>query len=105
MNNPDQAFWLFTIFVILLSVIGFYSLMVTRNLIRVLIGLEILTKGVTLLFIIVGHVTGQIALAQALVITMIVIEVVIVVVGGGIILSIYRNEESLDVKNIRTLKG
>lgn len=104
-GNPVQVFWLFAIFVIMLSVVGFYGILVTRNLIRTLIGVEILFKGVTLLLIIAGHLNHRTDVAQALVITMIVIEVVIVVVAGGVILSIYRNEESLDVKNIRNLKG
>jgi len=100
-----RLFWEFVIFIIMLSVVGFYCILVTRNLIKALIGLEILTKGVTLLFIIVGHSTHQEALAQALVITLIVIEVVVIVVAGGIILSVYRHEESLDARALRKLKG
>ena len=51
-----------------------------------LIGLEILTKAVTLLIIVGGYVTGQMALAQALAITLIVIEVVVIVVAAGIVI-------------------
>jgi NADH-quinone oxidoreductase subunit K len=98
-------FWIFIIFIIMLSVAAFYCILATRNMIRVLIGLEILTKAVTLFFVIIGHITKQIALAQAFVITMIVIEVVVIVVAGGVILSVYRHDESLDVRNLRNLKG
>jgi len=98
-------FWAFVIFIIMLWSAGIYCMLVTRNMIKVLIGLELLNKGVTLLFIIIGRITGQEALAQAMVITMIVIEVVVIVIAGGVILSVYRHDESLDVKNLRNLKG
>ena len=42
---------LFGIGVVLMLIVGFYCLLTTRNLIRALIGLELLTKGVTLLLI------------------------------------------------------
>ena len=99
------AFWAFCVFIIMLFVVGLYCLLVTRNLVKALIGLEILTKAVTLLFVIVGYITHHEALAQAFVITMIVIEVVVIVVAGGVILSVYRHDESLDARNLRKLKG
>jgi NADH-quinone oxidoreductase subunit K len=97
-------FWACVVFVIMLWAAGVYCILVTRNMIKVLIGLEILNKGVTLLLIVIGRLTGQEALAQAFVITMIVIEVVVIVVAGGVILSVYRHDESLDVNNLRNLK-
>ena len=104
-GNMPEFFWTFVIFIIMLMVTGLYCIVVTRNLIRSLIGIELLTKGVTLLFIVIGHITGQTGLAQAMVITMIVIEVVVIVIAGGIILSAYRHYESLDTKNLRNFKG
>ncbi|MHB9154601.1 MAG: NADH-quinone oxidoreductase subunit K, partial [Endomicrobiales bacterium] len=43
---------IFIVFIPLLFIAGFYCILVTRNLIRTLIGLEILTKAVTLLIIV-----------------------------------------------------
>jgi NADH:ubiquinone oxidoreductase subunit K len=86
--------------IILLYVIGFYYLITTRNLIRILIALEILTKGVTLTLIFVGNQTGQIATAQSMVITLIIIEVVVLAVAAGIILGIFRHTGSLDIRKI-----
>ena len=106
MNGSElQLFWSFIVFLIMLFVVGFYCILVTRNLIKALIGLEILIKAVTLLFILVGFITHHEALAQAIVITMIVIEVVVIVVAGGVILSVYRHDETLDARNLRKLKG
>lgn len=85
--------------------VGFYYIMVTFNLIRVLIGLEILTKAVTLLLIVAGYVSGCQSLAQTLVITLIVIEVVVITVAAGVIMCLFRHNNSLDTRRIRNLKG
>jgi len=106
MNNGTwQAFLNFNIFIVMLFIIGLYCILVTRNLMRVLIGLEILTKAVTLLLIVVGYATGHIALAQALVITLIIIEVVVIAITAGVVLSVFRHTDSLDTRNLRDLKG
>jgi len=91
--------------IIILFVAGLYCILVTRNLMRVLIGLELLTKAVTLLLIVAGYATGRQALAQAIVITLIMIEVVVMAVMAGVILSIYRHTGSLDASNVKSLKG
>jgi NADH:ubiquinone oxidoreductase subunit K len=98
-------FPLYGVFVILMVVTGLYCVLATRNLIRVLIGLEILTKAITLLIIVAGHVTGRLALAQALAITLIVIEVVVISVAAGIVLSVFRRFKTLDVAILRNMKG
>jgi len=100
-----QLFTGFAFFIIMVLIAGLYCILVTRNLMRVVIGLELLTKAVTLLIIIAGYVTGRIALAQSLVITLIIIEVVVIAVASGVILSIYRHNESLAVSNLDSLKG
>ena len=91
--------------IVILFVAGLYCILVTRNLMRVLIGLELLTKAVTLLLIAAGYATGRTALAQAIVITLIMIEVVVIAVMAGVILSIYRHTGSLDASNVKSLKG
>ena len=80
-------------------------MMVSRNLIRILIGLEIIIKAVTLLFIVVGYITNKTALAQVLVITVIVIEVVLAAVACGIALSVYRRTDSLETSSLQRMKG
>jgi multisubunit Na+/H+ antiporter MnhC subunit len=97
-----KAYW---IAIVLVAIAGIYCLVMTRNFIRVLISLELMTKAVTLLLIAAGYLTGRLALAQALVITLIVVEVVVIAVAAGIVLSIYRKNGSLDVARMRDLKG
>jgi len=75
----------------LLFAIGLYCLSLSRNLIRALIGIELLTKSATLLLVLAGAATGRTAAAQAMAITFIVVEVVAVVVASGLVLGNYRH--------------
>lgn len=95
----------FIISIVLLFVIGFYSLLVTRNLIRILISVEILTKGVTLLMVVAGYLTNKMAQAEAYIITIIIIEVVLLAIATGISLGVYRANDDLNTKNLNNLKG
>ncbi|HYA48179.1 MAG TPA: NADH-quinone oxidoreductase subunit K [Burkholderiales bacterium] len=84
---------------------GLYALLAKRNLIRLLIGIEIIGKGVTLLLLATGFVRDNILLAQALVVTYIVIEVSLVATALAIIINVYRHTRSLDVRKLAKLKG
>jgi len=90
---------------LLLFIIGLYCVIATFNLMRLLIGLELMIKAVTLLIIYVGYLNGHLALAQAMIITLIVIEVVVMVVAVGVVLGLHRYHNSLNTKYIKMLKG
>ena len=100
-----QLFWMFSIGAILVFIIGIYCILVTANLIRALIGLELLTKAVTLFLILAGYVTGRTGLAQALAVTLIVIEVVVIAVAIGVILCVFRHNKTIDATVLRNIKG
>jgi NADH:ubiquinone oxidoreductase subunit K len=89
----------------MLFVAGLYCIVFSRNLLRILIGSELLTKSVTLLLCLAGAVTGRMALAEALVITLIVLEVVAVAVAVGIVVGVYRHHGSARVRLLTDLKG
>lgn len=99
------AFGIYFFFIALVLAVGFYCLLVTSNLLRAFIGVEISIKAVTLLIILAGHLTCREELAQSLVITLIVIEVVLMVVAGGIALCVFRREDSISTNNLRRLKN
>jgi NADH-quinone oxidoreductase subunit K len=101
----SQFFWIFSIAITLVLIAGFTCLLVTYNLIRALIGLELLTKGITLLIILAGYITGHTGLAQAMAITLIIIEVVVIVVAVGVVLSVFRHTQTIDSRMIRNIKG
>ncbi len=98
-------FWPFMACVVMLAVAGIYYVMATKNLIRALIGVELMIKAATLLIILAGRITGRLALAQSLVITLIVVEVVLMVAASGLVLCIFRNEESIGLDGVSRLKG
>jgi multisubunit Na+/H+ antiporter MnhC subunit len=100
-----HLFWFLGLSVIMLFIIGLYYMLVTYNLIRVLIGLEIIVKAVTLLLVVAGYMTKHIALVQALIITLIVIEAVLITVAIGVVLGLHEKNDSLDTRRIRNLKG
>ena len=104
-GEPTQLFAVLGIGAVLILVIGLYCVIATRNLIRAVIGLVLMTKSVTLWLIIAGNMVGQTALAQALVITVIILEVVVLTVAVGIILRLYQHNRSLDATLLRNLKG
>jgi NADH:ubiquinone oxidoreductase subunit K len=92
-------------FIILILIVGFYYILVTRNLIRILLGIEIITKAALLAIIVVGYITNNLPLAQTLAIIMIVIEVFVVAITAGIIIQIYKRTGSVDARKIRNLRG
>ncbi len=101
-----QIFGTFGVFIVLMIIIGIYCILATSNLVRAIIGIEILIKAVTLLLILAGYITKQTALIQSLVITLIVIEVAIMVVAGGVILCVFRQHKTIDDSSkLTNLKG
>ncbi|MDD2716736.1 MAG: NADH-quinone oxidoreductase subunit K [Candidatus Wallbacteria bacterium] len=105
MSDLSLMFWPFSIFILLIFITGIYCVLATMNLIRALIGLEILIKAVTLSLILAGYITGKTALTQSLVISLIMIEVVVAVVAGGIILHVFWHNDNISSNSLRTLKG
>ena len=103
--DSSGIFWVFGAAALLILVAGLYSIIVSKDLIRVFIGVELLAKAVTLLVITAGYVTGRVALAQTLAITIIIIEVTVTVVALGVVLSLFRHDKSIDVTSVRNLKG
>ncbi|NVN93064.1 MAG: NADH-quinone oxidoreductase subunit K [Desulfuromonadales bacterium] len=101
-QNP---FWQYFIFSVLLILTGVYCMTVTRNLIRVLIGMELMTKGVTLILTASGYLTGNTGLSQALIVTLIVVEVVVISVAAGVVIGHFRKTKSLDTHTMNSLQG
>jgi len=85
--------------------VGIYCLLTMKNLIKLFIGIEIISKAVSLALLTSGFVRNNILLAQSLVITFIVVEVSIVATALAIIINIYRHTKSLDIRKLTKLKG
>ncbi len=103
-NNLLPYGWMYVYTVFAMLFIGFYCIFARRSMIRLLIGLEIISKGICLL-IISGSYPQNITTAQALVITVIVIEVCVMAVGLGLVINAFRHSASIDVRDFSNLKG
>lgn len=98
--------WFFYLFFsALLIFIGMYCLLTMRNLIKLFIAVEIISKGVSLAIVATGAVKNSVLLAQSLAITYIVVEVSLVATTLALIINIYKKTKSLDVRLLSKLKG
>lgn len=90
---------------IALLVIGLYASITRTNLLQIIIGLEIMARGVSLVFISAGAANGTLAGAQAIVITTILIEAVTVAIALSLVVASYQHNRSLSIAALRRLKG
>jgi NADH:ubiquinone oxidoreductase subunit K len=100
-----NTWYLYLFFAVALVIAGLLGLLGRRNLIKLLIAIEVIGKGITLLLLATGFAKANILTAQALVITYIVIEVSVVATAMALIINIYRDTKSLDVRSLAKLKG
>lgn len=91
--------------VALIMFIGFYCMLASRSIVRQLIGLEIVSKAAMLALISAGALANNLVYAQALLITMIVIEVVVVAAGLALLVKTFRINKSVDIWSLDSLKG
>jgi NADH-quinone oxidoreductase subunit K len=84
--------------------IGVYGLLITRNLIQVVVALQILVKGVLLAIIVAGRVAGQLAVAQSMALTVIVADTIVAVLGLALAVQVRRSFGTLDLKALTTLR-
>ena len=84
--------------------IGLYGLLITRNLIKVVVALQVLVKGALLALVAAGTVSGKINLGQSLAVMVIVVDTVVAVIGLALALQVKRRMGTLDVKELSTLK-
>ncbi len=85
--------------------VGFYCMLASRSIVRQLIGLEIISKAAMLTVISAGALSNNLIYAQALLITMIVIEVVVVATGLALLVKNFRLHGSADIWTLSSLKG
>jgi len=91
--------------VVALLGVGFYGLLITRNLIKVVMVLQILIKGVVLALVLAGAVGGNPGLGQSTAATVIVADTIVAVVGLALAVQVRRRFGTLDVPKISSLRG
>jgi len=87
-----------------LVAIGIYGLLILRNLIKIVVALQIFAKGTILVMVAAGGLAGKPAIGQSLAITVIVADTVITVVALALAIQVRRWCGTLDTKAISTLR-
>jgi len=102
MNLSFQSIGL--IAVIGLIGVGIYGLLITRNLIKVIVALQILVKGVLIAFILAGSMQAKVNQAQSLALTVLIADTVVAVIALGLAVQVRKAFGSLDIKELTELK-
>lgn len=93
----------FAVIVILLG-IGSYALLVSRHLIKVIIGLQIMVKSAILALVIAGDAVGRIEMAQSMALTVIVVDTIVAVLALALAVQIKRRTGTLDSVDLARLR-
>lgn len=91
--------------VIALLGVGFYGLLITRNLIKIVMVLQILIKAVILALVLAGKLSGNLGLGQSTAATVIVADTIVAVVGLALAVQVRRRLGTLDVPKISSMRG
>jgi NADH:ubiquinone oxidoreductase subunit K len=91
--------------IVLLLIVGFYGLLITRNLIKIVLVLQILVKAVVIGLVLAGKTSGNLGLGQSLAATVIVADTVVAVVALALAVQVRRRVGTLDLAKISTLRG
>ncbi len=87
-----------------LLVVGLYGLLVVRNLIKVVVAMQIMVKGALLALILAGRASGRLQDAQALALTVIVADTIVSVVALALAVQVRRCFGTLDAEALTTLR-
>ena len=84
--------------------IGFYGLMIVRNLIKAVVALQVLAKGAMLALVLAGRIAGQIYIGDSMAITLIVADTIVAVIGLALAVQVRRHIGTLDIGHISNLR-
>jgi NADH-quinone oxidoreductase subunit K len=87
-----------------LAGIGLYCLLVARNLIRVIVCLQIAVKGAILAIVLAGKLTGKVPLGQSMAMTVIVADTIVAVVALALAVQAKRLFGTLDLEALSRLR-
>ena len=87
-----------------LVAIGIYGLLILRNLIKIVVALQVFAKGTILIMVAAGGMAGKPAIGQSLAITVLVADTVVAVVALALAIQVRRWCGTLDTRVISTLR-
>ena len=92
-------------FISLIFFSGAYCMIVSKNIIKILIGFELISKASVIAIITAGQASDNINLAQSIIIMMILVEAIVIAVGLALVVKNYRLNQSVDITKLSKLKG
>jgi NADH-quinone oxidoreductase subunit K len=93
-----------TVIILGLVGIGLYGLLITRNLIRAVVCLQISVKGAMLALILAGRLAGHPTVGQSLAVTVIVADTIVAVVALALSVQVRRLFGTLDIQALSKLR-
>lgn len=84
---------------------GLYGLLISRNLIKVVIAMQLLGKAAVLAMIAAGTASGKLNLSQSFAITVLVADTIVAIIGLALAVQIKRRSGSLDIRDLSSLRG
>ncbi len=85
--------------------IGVYGLLVIRNLIKIVVALQILAKAAVTALVVAGSASGQLDLGQSLAVTVIVVDTIAAVIALALAVQVRQHFGTLDLGAVATLRG
>ncbi len=85
--------------------IALYGLLTLRNLLQIVVALQLLVKAAVLALVVAGKMSGQINLGQSLAVTVIVADTIVAVIGLALAVQIKQRMGTLDVQALSSLRG
>jgi NADH-quinone oxidoreductase subunit K len=87
-----------------LVAIGIYGLLIQRNLIKIVVSLQVFSKGTILVMVAAGGMAGRPAIGQSIAITVIVADTVVTVIALALAIQVRRFCGTLDSRAISSLR-
>jgi NADH-quinone oxidoreductase subunit K len=85
--------------------IGLYGLLATRNLIKIIMALQVMVKAAIIGLVLAGKVSGVIDIGQSTAATVLVADTMVAVVGLALAVQIRLRWGTLDVSAVSKLRG
>lgn len=84
--------------------LGLYGLLTQRNLIKMVVALQVLVKGPLLALVVAGRLAGQTDLGQSMAMTFLVVDTIVAVITLALVVQIRKWFGTLDIKDLTTLR-
>lgn len=88
-----------------LVALGVFCIIGNKNTIKILMGITILARAVSLTFLIGGVHNAALASAQAMMIAVTVIDAAVTALGMSMVVNIYRHYRTVETDKLRRLNG